>query len=461
MIASERSICRTPSFSGFTLVELLVVMLIIGLISVLALPTVLSSLSDRQVSEAARILQGGMVGARDSAIHNNAPSGIRLLPSPTFNGINAATGQLDPTLMLAADRFVPIEPAPDYTEGFVSILGPSALLSVPYPGPGGGSYPFYTPGSGVLMIEESVYATNPNPSVLIPNPPTSWFWNIRVGDEIQVNQTGPWFKVVGPMTVKPSDGNSEMFVNVGPPGPLNRQTSPLIRVYNGTLYYPEFLLLVNSRDDNANGWVDEGWDGVDNNGDGNIDELAEWETELWPETFVSQSTVNAPYRIRRRPAPVSGGRAISLPSNVVVDLTTWGTTRERSRLPVNPYTGYVEFLVNSGGDVVPSTIYSSPASFGMSSAFFHFWIAERSDVFNPGAGTAAPLLPLPAGAGSAPQDGRQIQGPYQLLTLFTRSGLLVTNPNAPFDNPTTPANGTAYNPNWPFLQAQQGAVGGF
>ena len=35
-------------------------------------------------SEAARILQGALVGARDAAIHNNTPSGIRLLPDPAF-----------------------------------------------------------------------------------------------------------------------------------------------------------------------------------------------------------------------------------------------------------------------------------------------------------------------------------------------------------------------------------------
>ena len=244
-----------------------------------------------------------------------------------FNGINATTGQIDPTLPLAADRFVPIEPAPDYMEGSVSINGSGSGLSVPYPGPGGGSYPFYTPGSDVLLIEECVYQPDPNPSLLIPNPPTSWFWNIRIGDRLQVNRSGPWFTVVGPMTVTPATGNSEMFVNVGPPGPLNRQTSPLIRVYNGTLYYPEFLLLVNGQDDNNNGWVDEGWDGFDNNGDGNIDELAEWETELWPATFVAQSTQNYPYRIRRRPAPITGGRITALPTHVVVDLLTWQSTR--------------------------------------------------------------------------------------------------------------------------------------
>ena len=86
---------RTPSDArrpGFTLVELLVVILIILLVSAVTLPTVISAISHRQVSEAARILQAALVGARDSAINNNAPSGIRLLPDPTINGINSTTG---------------------------------------------------------------------------------------------------------------------------------------------------------------------------------------------------------------------------------------------------------------------------------------------------------------------------------------------------------------------------------
>ena len=77
---------------GFTLVELLVVISIILLVSAVALPSIISAISHRQVSEAARILQAALVGARDSAIKNNAPSGIRLLPDPTINGINPATG---------------------------------------------------------------------------------------------------------------------------------------------------------------------------------------------------------------------------------------------------------------------------------------------------------------------------------------------------------------------------------
>ena len=92
------------SRAGFTLMELLVVMLIILLVSAVTLPTVIPAIAHRQVSEAARILQAGLAGARDLALNNNAPAGIRLLPDPVFNGINPATGNLDPSRILASNR---------------------------------------------------------------------------------------------------------------------------------------------------------------------------------------------------------------------------------------------------------------------------------------------------------------------------------------------------------------------
>ena len=82
---------RFTDRQGFTLIELLVVITLILLVSAVALPTVISAYTHRQVSEAARILQAGLVGARDIAINNNAPAGIRLLPDPVFNGINPTT----------------------------------------------------------------------------------------------------------------------------------------------------------------------------------------------------------------------------------------------------------------------------------------------------------------------------------------------------------------------------------
>ena len=89
---------------GFTLVELLVVILIIGVVSAVTLPTVLPALAHRQVSESARTLQAAIEGARDAAIRANAPRGIRLLPDPAFPNSTAVP-------MLASNRIVPIEPA--------------------------------------------------------------------------------------------------------------------------------------------------------------------------------------------------------------------------------------------------------------------------------------------------------------------------------------------------------------
>src|SRR5512147_2006730 len=91
--------------AGFTLIELLVVMLIILLVSVVVLPTVIPAIAHRQVSEAARILQAALAGARDTALNNNAPAGIRLLPDPAFPIQRVASGpsagQLDPAAILA------------------------------------------------------------------------------------------------------------------------------------------------------------------------------------------------------------------------------------------------------------------------------------------------------------------------------------------------------------------------
>jgi hypothetical protein len=342
------------------------------------------------------------------------------------------------------------------------------------------------------MIEEAVatvLTANGNTTVT-PNTPTSGFWNIRVGDKIRVNDAGPWYTIIGPMAVTPANGNVEMFVNVGAPG----TPSPLFRVpVPGLTLNPEFLFVVNAYDDNVDGWIDAGWDGVDNNGNGITDELAEWnlggagEVEAWRGAAVGGVT-NVPYTIQRRPAPAANAREVALPSNVVIDATTWdfpfataanpnaSPTHERSRLPVNQFTGYVDILVTPTGSVLPSYLYSTPASFSMSSSsFFHFWLAERSDVYPPG-NTAttpgntinpnnAPFLPLPTGAPLPAgyttlfAGGGAIKGEYRLVTLFSRTGQITTNEDAHFDTTANISGGT-FNTNVPFLQAQQGVRGG-
>ena len=313
-VLTEWIVVVSKSDAGFTLIEILVVILIILIVSAVALPTLMYALSHRQVSEAAQILQGAFVGARDSAIHNNAPSGIRLLPDPAFPIQRLSDGTIDPSQILAANRIIPIEPAPAYSEGLVS-LGATAVLGkfvLPYPGDGGGNYPVlltsqqHTPAGHRRPHDRaervrSEYVVSQLADIVVLEHPD------RRQDSIQ--PAGPWYAVVGPMTQTHADGNSEMFVNAGVPGsqsPLERYFIPVHG--KAFAYFPEFLFLVNGQDDNNNGWTDEGWDGVDNNGNGQVDELGEWENEQWPTQIVAQGIHNQIYSIQRRPAPAVNAR---------------------------------------------------------------------------------------------------------------------------------------------------------
>jgi hypothetical protein len=142
---------------------------------------------------------------------------------------------------------------------------------------------------------------------------------------------------------------------------------------------------------------------------------------------------------------------------------------------INPFTGYVDILVYPNGTVVPTTIYSTPSSFGMSGAFFNLWLAERSDVRgvtfdpqgNPELVVTNPPVFLPLGNirqqlinPAVPYSGPSLKGEYRVVTLFTRTGQITTNDNPQFDNPVNPANGTTYNPGYPFLAIEQGSSRG-
>ena len=464
---------------GFTLIELLVVIFIILLISVVALPTVLPALNHRQVSEAARILQGALVGARDKAIHDNQPCGIRLMPDPAFP-LQWVNGQVNPYSILAYNRAIPLESAPEYSEGNCTpyTLGNINYLASLVPGITitnaatlQSAYPSF------LILFESLA----DPKTGAPNSPTSWYWNIRVGDKIQLNNAGPWYTVMGPLVIPQFGGtvvngtlyaNPDGFVNVGPPAAISQASNvPVPSIGNQPL---EFLVLVNGQDDNNNGWVDEGFDGVDNNNDGIIDNfILEYEKEEWLGTLgsITGHEVNVPYTIRRRPAPAPNAREIALPTDIVIDATAYAMPNtphpERSRLPVDPYSGFVDIIINPDGTVLPITAYSTPASFQMGSSFYHFWLAERQDL-NPvqssSNGTAQPwapgasyYLPIaePSSSFSSNFPGPYLKGEYSVLTLFTRTGQIVVNSSPPFVNQF----GYYHSVN-PFIQAEQGVVGG-
>lgn len=437
-----RSGTRNSRRSGYTLIELLVVLLIVMLLTVATLPVVMPALNSRRVSEAALMLQAALAGARDAAIRANQPRGIRLLPSPDFPGGTAA---------LASNRFVSIEPGPDYSEGFISI-------------------PLNSTDPRLKVYEEKGPIT-------LPNPPTSWYWNIRRGEKIRLGGSGRYYTIVGPMVINGTN-NPENFINDGPPTAAN----------SGPGAQPEVLYLVNGQDDNSNGYIDESFDGIDNDGDGIIDNNltslynpgpsmpfsihpGEWESE----SIVGPVTtyINQPYTISRRPVVSQGAREVSLPGTVYIDLTTWDapyssspTRPERSRLPVDPMTFYVDIMISPNGSVMQQAGLSQLAGGAFTQLiknagpYFHFWLAEQEDIVpplwgtfstimppppavpapwqihpkpNPSYPTSVNLLPMPAGTPGYTSTETDLKAERRLVTLNTRTGEIVTNPIEDFN----------------------------
>ena len=326
---------RQAGRRGFTLIELLVVMLIILLVSAVVLPTVLPAISHRQVSEAARILQGALVGARDTAINNNAPAGIRLLPDPVLNGqsLNAPGGTagvstLDPTRILASNRYIPIQLAPDYSEGLVNVdtgsLPPTRcrlhqfpLSWLPCPIARTDSIPLGT--CQMLYVEQSVYNSLQRhkpvqlADLLVLEHPD---WR-----QDPAQQHGDLVHHRRPMDIF----NPELFVNVGDPGttpPLQRTLNALITTRSSSSWSTAWMTTRTAT------WTTAGMASttmeMDRRSGHRQQQSSANGLRSRPGRAAALNNVNnIPYTITRRPVVSPGSRETPLPSNVVVDLTTW------------------------------------------------------------------------------------------------------------------------------------------
>ncbi len=444
---------RRAGWSGFTLVEMLVVIAIVVIVSAATIPAIIPALENRRVSEAARVFQAALAGARDSAIRANSPRGIRLLPDPVFfpkAPTNAFGYRDNDTSAFASSSYVPIETGPAYSEGVVQFVLPKT--------------------DGLIQLRE-VKASGG-----LPNPPTSWYWNIRVGEQLRIDGTGLPYTIRGPMVIPAGRDNPEGFINNG--------TANAASIGIGAS--PQVLFLSNGIDDDGDGFADEGFDGldndrdgvtdpgvdgVDNDGDGTIDNAAEF---FYPGTNVlnagpeyeseeihggTSATFGKTYgyTIDRRPVPAQGSRVTTLPGGVVIDLTTWNLTRERSRLPVDNLTGYVDILLAPNGQVIPTQPGLVPAG-PQTIPFFHFWLTDRGDVHEPVAMrtskndiSGAPriyYLPMLEGTNAiATNDTRVLEGERRLVTIHTRTGMIVTNPVEAFN---------AIDPDLPYFYAQKG-----
>ena len=218
---------RQAGRRGFTLIELLVVILIILLVSAVVLPTVIPAISHRQVSEAARILQGALAGARDTAINNNAPAGIRLLPDPVLNGqsLNAPgdtaccrhstrPGSWPPTgtSRSSSRRIIRrVRLASSYPRHLVAPFNARSPTPPYFPYPaqtGGGFYPAGT----YRCSTSSSRSTTPQPTCSTRRPPGTGTSGLATRSSSTTR--GIWYTIVGPMNIY----NPELFVNVGDPG---------------------------------------------------------------------------------------------------------------------------------------------------------------------------------------------------------------------------------------------------
>lgn len=362
------------SVRGFTLVELLVVLTIVALIAGVTLPVVATTWASRRIDSAARLVQGELTAAVARA-QRDGFAGVRLIPDPAFPLKRLADGRIDPAAPLAYSRAVPLFRPDAIADGLVTIHD---------------SFPAGFP-TGALLIEQEV--KRDEGGVRILNEPTSWAWRVRLGDQFELADRT--YTVCGPM----DEINPEGFVNYPATGTgLDRGDGPA-----------EWLALVNGRDDDGDGSIDNGFNGRDDDLDGTVDNPEEWtETETWG---LTAPVVASGYRIRPRPVQSAGSTGVDL-GGAVIDATGWDSASPpRSRLPVDRLSGVVDLIVWPDGRVEPVNRHAptAPAVGVLARPHLHFWVSDRESVDS-----------------TAPGVGR-------LVTVNSRTGLIASGEADPAD----------------------------
>jgi len=342
--------------NGYTLVELMIVMAITSIVLGSLIGFAPRWWADLWLSKGAggvqQEIQAAQAGAAlDWTAGPEKAVGVRFLPDPFWPISRLADGTIDLSKPIAYARTVPLVAVDSYRTGLASIHTDGW--------PDG-----FVPAWRRLVLEQSPVDADGHRCE-----PTTWWWLVRVGDVMTVQ--GRPYTVCGPTLVPPGPNNVEGFVNWGLPGatasPLDRGDGPM-----------EWLYLTNRVDDDGDGFTDSGWDGLDNDLDGYVDEDDEWEAERWI-NVPPGGLVAAPYTIERRPIAAdarSGGDVADdskTPSPVVVD-------GARSTLPVNPYTGSVDLVFDRYGVPSSPSIYGKPATLPMGVNALRFTVAARADV---------------------------------------------------------------------------------
>ena len=163
---------------------------------------------------------------------------------------------------LASNRIVPIEPAPDYTEGLVAIVV-TARPSLP------ATYSRHSVSRApAAQISGSMSVTTVDSVNTILSNPTSWYWNIRQGDKIRFNDSGPYYTIAGPddrsaRSQRRRPHEQSRAVHQQRPAAPRRSPGPSA----------EYLILVNGHRRRRQRLHRRVFDGLDNDGDGIVDPL--------------------------------------------------------------------------------------------------------------------------------------------------------------------------------------------
>jgi prepilin-type N-terminal cleavage/methylation domain-containing protein len=197
---------------GFTLTELIIVIAIILILTITALPAVLSSLRDRKFGDTARTIQAALAGARDRAMVSGQIRGLRLVR--------------DPNTPWEVSTLVYIGTPDPYSVGVVQVSGTTVTPNItpPYPDPGfdfvdpgkdnnpltgADNIPRVVPGSSFIRFDNTgpLYpitsvrpAASPVPARLTIFIPPATAFNVATG----VDHT---YQIFGPATPLPQDNN--------------------------------------------------------------------------------------------------------------------------------------------------------------------------------------------------------------------------------------------------------------
>jgi len=192
---------------AFTLVELLVVMSIIAILATLMIGFFPSAVSSAREARAGQEVQGWLNIAKQRAVRDQAPRGLRLwLGSATFGGT---------TLANVVTECQYLEQPDDFTGGFIQNGVPPGTLPAGYT-----NLNCIALAPPVDLTNGYMNAAPPN-TVMIPNGSDAnlKYWSVQPGDFIEINGNGLMRLItqVGvPTTLAPTFGLMQ-YVVISPP----------------------------------------------------------------------------------------------------------------------------------------------------------------------------------------------------------------------------------------------------